>query len=390
MPNSRRSLLVAAAALAGGAGCLGERSNVRYPDTDAAPAPESPGRQRDRRAVVDSTPGDGTGPDARTGQPAAATVPHPELATGVRLVYDEIRWFARDYWGAVETYQAALRSAAGVVEDVHDRMDPGLTGSSLATLRQSGDRAIQVARGHLGAHFAVDTQLADNVQYHLGVVEKFTRRGDHDRVGEELVRLRSRYEGMASEPYRERAMSRDPVQNRLYTRLRGDQEPPVAFGFRYPAGGYAARSYAGEVQQVVGRPVTGDDRAVFEDCMAALASSDRVDALYVRPYVYEAGGGDDDPTVPRRWGNLRSEPVYVQRFADASAAGAAVESLLGDRLTPEGRYRLGADDWRRVYWRHGGDVVYGFLVQAGEFVLATAPSEVAWEERVEFVREPER
>ncbi|MFC7173410.1 hypothetical protein ACFQL0_08645 [Haloplanus litoreus] len=82
--------------------------------------------------------------------------------------------------------------------------------------------------------------------------------------------------------------------------------------------------------------------------------------------------------------------LFVQRYTDVSAATAAVRTLFDTAVGREGDFSFGRDRWHRVYYEADGDVTYAFLIQAGPFVLVAAPSEVAWEERVDWTEPLDR
>lgn len=401
MRVTRRRLLAATGALAGTAGCLSGGSNVRYPEsTSSTPAGSgntadggptgSAGATGDERPVRDET-GTPAGEDAG---PAGRAVPNPELATGTRRIYREVAWFSRLYEHAIDTFVRATRRAASTVASVRASMSPGLTEEGLARLRAAARETQATTDRWLGDHFAVDGQLADRVDYHLSVVEKFRARNDHDRVAEELTRLEEFYRGLGHDPYVRASMPSHPVQNRLFHWLRGGRGREAAFALRYPAGRFAAYAYGGPQRDLLADPVAGRTRRYLDGVFAPFAVEASTDRLYVVAYALEeveddGDGADEDeafPPVPTRISRRPSQPILVERFPDASTAGETLGRLLGDDgpLTEESRYAFGRDEWRRVYWRYDGDVTYALLVQAGEFLVATAPSEVAWEERVDW------
>jgi hypothetical protein len=393
MTPTRRRLLAAVGALAGTAGCLGG-DGVRYPEVDDAAssggpgtdAPATPGEQPVR---AETQAGTGTADDA-----ADRATLRPALAGRAARIFDEVRWFARLYDGAVERLFETTRRAARTVEAVRDDMDPGLDDAGLAEIRAVRADTRATVERWLGAHFLVDEQIRDNVDYHLSVVEKFRRRGDHDRVAEELTRLARFYRGVGSSRYVEDAMSRHPIQNRLFDWLQGDAPRDVAFAIRSPTERLSAFVYGGPKRQGLGDPVAGDRRRRVESAFGPLAVDTATATLYVLAYAFDdpddgddGDDGDDElPPVPGDLLSRPSQPVFCQRFADADAAAAALSGLLDGPATAEGTYRFGRDEWRRVYWRVAGDVTYGFVLRAGAFVFATAPSQVAWEERVDWRR----
>jgi hypothetical protein len=263
----------------------------------------------------------------------------------------------------------------------------------MARLVEAADRARATTDRWLGEHFAVDGQLSDRIDYHHAVVRKFRRRGDHDRVAEELARLERFYRGLGRDSYVREAMPRNPIQNRLFDWLR-DGSRESLFALRYPAGGLATYAYGGPRRDALPKPIAGRQRRYVERVFAPLRVPAATDHLYVVAYALRTLDEDDEDdedderfaTVPRDPARRPSQPVLIERFPDAATAGRALDGLLAadGPLTAERRYSLGRDDWRRVYWQYDGDVTYAIVLQAGEFLLATAPSETAWEERVDW------
>jgi hypothetical protein len=410
MTRTRRSLL--AAILAGTAGCLGGGSNVRYPatgtDGDGAGAGAGPtGTPPSDGDGAVETPGEVTpeyepveAVESSAAEQAAAprTVPNPRLAAATRRVYREVRWFAGQYDPAIANFRRATRRAGKAVAEAEAAMERTgggygpLTDRALASIRGEIAAARRETDRWLGDQFVTDEHLADETAYHLRTVARFKRRGDHDRVAEQLRNLSRFLYGVSRDAFVQSVMPAHPIQNRLVGWLRGGPDRTTAFAVRYPAGNFATRVYSGRRVDVVGRPVAGDRRRTFESEFAAARSPDATDALYLRSYlpdpgeVTPTGRGDRVQEVPRRWTGLPNQPILCQRFPDVRAAAAARESLVAGSgpVTVDGRYPFGGVDWKRVYWTYDGDVTYAFLAQAGEFLLSFAPSRTAWEERVDW------
>ncbi|WP_435096964.1 hypothetical protein [Halorubrum sp. N11] len=163
-------------------------------------------------------------------------------------------------------------------------------------------------------------------------------------------------------------------------------------------------------------------------------SEDRTEELFVA-FATRPDAGNRPSRTFEGWAHeLDGIPLYVQRYPDAATASDRLEEALtaastegrapidpdataagsdfsGDATTNEsGSDGGGGDDdedqapayqgptrWRRLYHheaegeRYGFDehagVQYGYVVQAGEFVLATGFSGDAWEERVGWQRQ---
>lgn len=404
MTRTRRSLL--AALLAGATGCLGSTSNVRYPETEATATSRGGGSGGgDSVATPEATtptfqPAAAVESEATTQAAADRTVPNPRLAAATRRIDREIRWFAGQYEPALNNYRRRVRAAAGVVESVEAEMarEDGtygpLTDDRLARIRGDIAEALEVTERWLGDQFVTDDHLRDETDYHLSTTERFKRRGDHDRVAEQLRNLAHFLYGVTREAYVQSVMPRHPIQNRLIGWLRGGPDRYTAFTVRYPAGGFATRVYSGKQVAVIGRPIVGDRRTTFESEFSGARSDDAVDAIYLVSYLpdYETPTarprrrGDPVQEVPIRWDGLARQPILLQRFSDLRSATSAWETLVSPSgsLTVDGRYPFGGVDWRRVYWQYAGDVTYAYMTQAGEYLIAFAPSRTAWEERVDW------
>jgi hypothetical protein len=390
MARTRRSLLTAGVAGLAGvatAGCLGG-SPVRYPATETAdgrsnPAPERPVRDGTATAAGTET---ATQADAEVG--VDPTRENPELAAATRRICAEIRWFGTRYADALDAYRSALRDAARATARVREGMAPSLSADGLRRVEAVATTAREVSARRLGDHFGVDELVADEVSYHLEVIRRFARRDDHDRVAEELTRLENFYRGAITAPFVRRAMPDDPVQNRLLRWLGGGEGIPVVFAVRHPASRFAAYAYPGERRTLLGDPVGPAERRRYDRRFGPLARGDRRDVYYLVPTLLPDvdDNTDDDArlSIPEELGDQPSLPLYVQRFPDAETAANAETALLNGPVAAEGRYSFGRDLWRRVYYRVGDDVLYAYLVRAGEFLVATAPSETAWEERVDW------
>jgi hypothetical protein len=388
MGLTRRDALAVGAALFGGstAGCLsGERSSVRYPDTETPDAAvKTPPSDV---ALVRANGSDDRETAAADDGKAPTFTPNPDLARETGRVFEELHWFATRHEAAVDAYLKAIRTAARRVDGV--RREDGFDADASSRLDGITGDALETARDALGDHFAVDELVAENVTYHRGVVEKFRRRGDYDRVDEELARLSAFFRSVGSDVYAERYLSAHPVQNRLFRWLQLTEERPMLFELFYSVGSFAAYAYAGEQRRFVRDPVPKAKRREYDTLFDPAGAPDRrTDYAYVvaRPLPFEKSTPPPPPMPPADPSTLPAVPVFLQRFRDAATASETRRALFDGPLTQEGTYPLGPREWRRVYYRVDGDVVYAYLLQAGAHLLATAPSEIAWEERVDWRR----
>lgn len=405
MELSRRALLGAGTGVALG-GCLSAgRSNVDYPETETRTAAGT-ARAPDGEPLADDAEPSATDDEVEQAEPS---VPNRRLAAEVERVYGEIEWFATEYDAAIDTYQRTLGSAMATVQRVRDSSE--FDASSLGLVRTATDRAVETAEAELGGHFGIPDQMRDRIDDHVSTIERFGRRGDLDRVDEELTRLDDYLRGIRSDLFVRRVLSDRQIDSTLYRTLHddtadagdggddeddGDDPPPGLFEIRHSAE-YAGYAYAGpryidrdpfgadpDADANEGRELLATQRTAFE---AVEEATGRTGFAHVVSYAVP-----DDPAQPTDLEPLDYDrtSVFVQRYTDASAAGAAVDTLLETSVSREGAYSFGRDRWDRIYYAADGDVTYAFLIQAGRFVLVAVPSEVAWEERVDWTEPLDR
>ncbi|MFB6108999.1 MAG: hypothetical protein ABEJ82_09225 [Haloplanus sp.] len=401
MDLTRRTLL--GVGLAGLGGCVSTGSNVAYPRTETetrtgtgTPAESTAALVNDERTASDEqTPEGGSEP----------SVPNRALGSETARVYDQIEWFATEYDAAIDRYRRAVARAMATVQRVRDAA--AFDAGALSTVADATDHAVSVADDELGGHFSIAEHMRDEVDTHLRTTRRFASRGDLDRVDEELDRLHDYLRGIRSDLFVNRVLSDRQIDARLYRDLHDgtldpedrdedtDEQkdaPPGLFEL-YHSAGYRAYAYAGpryierdpfdNVDREMNEPVRGSEllatqRMLFD---APSEPSGRTGFAYVVSYAVPRA--DDQPTDLEPT-DYPSTSLFVQRYSSVERATAAVGSLVDSSVAVEGWYSFGRDRWRRVYYRSGGDVVYAFLIQAGQHVLVAAPSEVAWEERVDW------
>lgn len=392
MKPTRRRLLAATALPIGLAGCL-RVDGVEYPDeTDDAAEPPADGED---------------GADDAAEPP----VPNPDLADATRRVVDDAVWFASAYENAIETYRDATSDVVAAVEAVRGRVreptDP--TTAMARRLESVGYDAGERAAAALEPHFYPERLLRERTDGHVPALVRSARRNDADRFIEELDRMRASFKGIQTPLYVGRTFSRDPIHNRLLGRLAPGASGSVLVEISVPE----RRGFA----TVAHEPYDGDgfgprftEGTVTEDAF----TETRRRALRERlgPVVRPAGRSEEllasfsarpDP-VGRRAnafdgppGDLDGTAVHVQAYDDAEAASDRLTAVL-DAGSTEGTASIrpggGGREWHRYYHRAAGSdrtgldefagVQYGYVVQAGEFVLATGFSGDAWEERVRW------
>jgi len=392
MELTRRALLGTAAAL-GLTGCLGaDDSNVAYPET-GTPAP-TPTDAAFADAASASAAVDETEPVRRT----EPTVPNRRLASEVARVYGEIEWFATSYDDAIHTYQRTLGNAMATVERVRDAAD--FDANSLGLVRRATDRAVATAEAELGGHFGIPGQMREEVDRHVATTRRFADRGDLDRVDEELERLHDYLGGIRSDLFVRRVLSDRQIDATLYRSLHDgtvdddddddDEAAPGLFEVHHSTG-YSGYAYAGPryIERDPFDDAPGDDENAGRELLARQRlrfeapseTAGRTGFAYLVSYAVP--DEDDQPSTLAPL-DYPYTSLFVQHYDGVDAAADAVETLLGTAVSQEGSYSFGRDRWRRVYYRADGDVTYAYLIQAGPFVLVAAPSEVAWEERVDW------
>ncbi|AXG06643.1 hypothetical protein DU500_09480 [Haloplanus rubicundus] len=390
MELTRRALLGTATAL-GLTGCLGSGdSNVAYPETG------TPTRTPTDAALADADPEPSAVDEEETVQQTEPSVPNRRLATEVGRVYGEIEWFATDYDDSIHAYRRTLGNAMATVERVRDAAE--FDANSLGLVRRATDRAVATAEAELGGHFGIPGQMREEIDRHVATIRRFADRGDLDRVDEELERLHDYLGGIRSDLFVRRVLSDRQIDAALYRHLHDDTDDdddddeadPGLFEVHHSTG-YSGYAYAGPryVERDPFDDAPGDDDNAGRELLARQRlqfeppseATGRTGFAYVVSYAVP-----DEDEQPSNLAPLDYPytSLFVQHYDGVAAATDAVETLLETAVSQEGWYSFGRDRWRQVYYRADGDVTYAYLIQAGPFVLVAAPSEVAWEERVDW------
>lgn len=377
MRLTRREL--AAAGLALGGGCLSGGSNVRYPGEAAA----------EGEPLVE-----GGGSTAAETDGTARAPPNPELAPVTRGIYAETRWFATQYEDAVRAFRDAAGKALATVQRVRDQ--GGINENTLAVVDRAVDRVLSVVEARVEPHFNVSGYIEAETGRHITVARTFAGRGDIDRAQEELGRLAAFLENLTRPTFANRNLSRNPVRNRLLSFLRvrersgDDERPGELFEVWDERSGFTTYAYGGPSR--VRERQSNDDVGAFDEADRSLygsrfgpaLSADREGAVYVLARRLPERSNQPDPIRPERY---PPNAVVVQRFADTAAASEARRALVEDGpVSVEGTARLGRTEMDRVYYRMLGDVLYAFAFQTAEFLVVVAPTEVAWNERIDWAR----
>ncbi|MDV7349024.1 hypothetical protein R3751_04425 [Halorubrum distributum] len=436
MERTRRTLLGVGAAIVGTAGCLGVEG-VEYPDAPAGADAPGDGNDPDGDPPEDGPPDDP--PEQTDGDPSAANA---ALADATRAVVDDAVWFATEHPDAVATYRDAVADAASTVRSVRATVDAEaeITSEQVDAVAAAGETAADHAAEALEPHFSPGPRIRARVDRHVEVLREFAPRGDVDRALEELDRMRTGLASIGTATYVEEAFSRNPIHNRLFRRLLAPLPPDDPERGRVTGGtlvelAVASRDFSTFAHRPYDRDGVDRDRIprIYGDAFGSERrrelrarlgpipqSEDRTEELFV-------AFADRPPLGNRRrdafegWAReLDGVPVHVQRYPDAETAEARLSTALDEGAT-EGRAPIdpeatlagsdfsgnasaggnasetdgesadGPSAWHRFYHReaegerygfdeHAG-VQYGYVVRAGEFLLATGFSGDAWEER---------
>lgn len=378
MRLTRREL--GAAGLALGAGCLSGGSNVSYPGEAAA----------EGEPLVD-----GSGATAAATDGAARATPNPGLAPVTRGIYTEARWFATEYEPTVRAFRSAAEKALATVQRVREQGD--LNENTLAVVERAVDRVLSVVESRVEPHFNVTGYIRGETDRHLEVTRTFAGRGDIDRAQEELGRLASFLENLTRSTFANRNMSRNPVRNRLLSFLRvreegdADETPGELFEVWDERSGFTTYAYGGPSRIRERQPNDEDvgafderDRSLYGSRFAPALAADREGAVYVLARQLPERPDQPDPIRPGRYA---PNALVVQRFADTETATEARRALVEDGpVSVEGTTRLGRTEVDRVFYRAMGDVLYAYLLRTAELLVVVAPTEVAWNERIDWAR----
>ncbi|AZH25052.1 hypothetical protein [Haloplanus aerogenes] len=398
MDLTRRTLLATGTVL-GLTGCLSSGdSNVSYPETATRTPPPTETPADAAMAEAESEP---AAVDEEEVQQTEPSVPNRQLATEVGRVYGEIEWFATSYDDAIDTHQRVLGNAMAAVTRVRDAAE--FDANSLGLVRGATDRAVRTAEAELGGHFGIPEQMREQIDHHLATTRRFANRGDLDRVDEELERLHDYLAGIRSDLFVRRVLSDRQVDATLYRNLHDgtadsddsdddddDEAAPGLFEC-YHSTGYAGYAYAGPryIEREPFGDAPGDDINEGQELLARQRlhfdavgeSTGRNGFAYVVSYAVPEA--DEQPTDLNPL-DYPHTSLFVQHYDGVQAATDAAETLFDTSVSREGTYSFGRDEWHQVYYHADGDVSYAYLIQAGPYVVVAAPSEVAWEERVDW------
>ena len=441
MERTRRALLGVGAALVGTAGCLGVEG-VEYPDAPAGA--DAPGEGGDPGADPPEDGPSDDPPEQTDGDPPAANAALADATRAV--VDDAVWFATEypdavaTYRDAIADAVSTVRSVRATVDE-----EAEITAAQVDEVAAAGETAAARAAEALEPHFSPGPRIRARVERHVETLREFAPRGDVDRALEELDRMRTGLASIGTSIYVEEEFSRNPIHNRLFRRLLAPLPPDDPERGRVTTGtlvelAVASRGFSTFAHRPYDRDGIDRDRVprIYGDAFgperrrelrARLGPipqpEDRVEELFVA-FADRPSLGNRRREAFEGWAReLDGVPVHVQRYPDAETAESRLSTVLDEGST-EGRAPIdpeatlagsdfsgnssdggngseadggatpetdaGPTAWHRFYHReaegerygfdeHAG-VQYGYLVRAGEFLLATGFSGDAWEERV--------
>lgn len=388
MQRTRRNLLAVGAVAAGFSGCLSVEG-VQYPDE--IPDEGQPDESDDPTQPVDDE----------------SSVPHPEIADATRGVISDTVWFAASYRRAIDTYREAtgkiITAVASIREQIRDPSDP--TTEMVTRLETVGSDAAEQAAAALEPHFYPRRLIQSRLDSHLPALVRSAQRNDADRFVEELDRMSRTFSQIRTPLYISGTFSRDPIHNRLLDRLVPEDAAEVLVELAVPSYRFttlAHRPYDDEdlfPPEFTEDPLVRSRRDELRKRLGPVVQpSDRVHEVFYTFAPRPAATEQASDAFSGSPGELAVVPVYVQQYSSAESAHESLLSILDagktddkEPLLPDTEAASDAARWYRYYHQEARSdrtdldsfpgVQYGYLLQAGEFLLATGFSGDAWEER---------
>lgn len=320
------------------------------------------------------------------------------LAERTGNVVAEIEWFIEEYPEAMDRLQSAMRRVEQRSRDLSEATE--ITLGKVRQLETNVESGVAEVEAAVAPHFGIHNLIRKRTQTHTGTALRFVRRGDTDRVREELRRLADYAEGFTSDIFVEDSLPRHPINNVLVRMLRrGEYQPsqPFLFQVRHVESGFTA--YAYETHPDSPGPYTLGGSAVSDRATDSVLRTyaplrvgrSRQDELLVAFTEGDAAQrrvfGSSSPQVGT------NQTIHIQQYRSKRAAENAATLAFArvglDQFRDEPT-EVGDSTWERVYYRAGGDVQYVYFTRAGRHLLATGAGRTAWEERVDWDRVHDR
>lgn len=337
MQQTRRQLIAFGAA-AGLAGCLSVEG-VEYPDADPDPAePDIDSDDEERDESDEETVDDPVAIDNET------------LATATRRVVDDAAWFATEYPAAVQTYRSAIRDLVSEIDAVRTAVesDGAATDGMVDRLDDASQTAANRAAAALEPYFRVHSRIISRAERHIEGLHRFAPRDDVDRFLEELGRMRREFAAVGTATYVREAFSRDPIHNRLLSRLLSplpdDSEQRHAIrSTAFVEVAVASRGFStfahepydheahdrSRIPRIFGDAYETDRREELRARLGPIPRpEDRTEELFIA-FSTRPPAGDRPSETFEGWAyELTGTPVYVQRYVDTETASDRFESIL--------------------------------------------------------------
>ncbi|PSP82228.1 hypothetical protein BRC83_10150 [Halobacteriales archaeon QS_1_68_17] len=420
----------ATASLAGLTGCAGLLGSDD--GGDSTPAPTTQGQQ----STDTATPIPETGTPSETATPGG---PNPELAAATGDVLSEIRWFATSYSNTIVQYRAHIRKALDTAE--HLSRQTGISEAQVERLSSVIGELTTYIDERLDPHFKefsgeYATQGPDiivrELNSRLSTIEQFANTGDVSRVDEELASLRTYLNGLENPDTVNTLFSDSPIHDPLLRYITGTDNSPGEFAaivlYRNNKNQTDPNEYYIRYVQTRNNNWNPDPlpfgseyerKAYYQDMQTIFSgvstSSGRQDRAFVAAHT-----NNDAP----------ARLISIQEFEDPPGAANALETIIEGPVDTDDEEELGSHTWQRVFYfselntldPHSGyliyesdsdsivyndqgepvrsddsvigdpesyeftrdikgDVVYAYLIQAGSYLVAMAPSLTIWNER---------
>jgi hypothetical protein len=437
MQRTRRSLLGVGAALVGTAGCLGVQG-VEYPD--AAADADAPGDGDDPAGddPPDETPDTDADPPVTNAALAAATREVVDDAVWFATEYPDAVATYRD---AIAEAVATVRSVRETVDD-EAAVTAAQVDAVAAAIRAAVDRASEALEPHFSPGPRIRSRVERHVETlrtfaPRGDVDRALE--ELDRIRTKLASIGTALYVEAEfsrNPIHNRLFRRLlaplPTDDRERGRVTNGTLVELAVASRNFAT-FAHRPYDRDtidrdrIPRIYGDAFSPERRRELRARLGPIPQpADRVEEVFVA-FAERPPAGNRPSETFRGWAReLDGVPAYVQRYPDAETAEARLSTAL-DGGSTDGRASIdpeatlagsdfsgnasddgnastdgnasdadvethpGPTPWHRFYHReaegerygfdeHAG-VQYGYVVRAGEFLLAAGFSGDAWEER---------
>lgn len=369
---------------------------------------------------------------------------YPELTAQTELVVENVVWLATERDRVMTRLRSLANRPVGVARELREASS--VTQSDITRLEDATTAVAEFVRQNVQPYFPVNEAVANGNNVHLQQVKLAAERGDPRALDGALERLRTFYTNYTKRSYFDTRFPNDVVHERLYDRMTRDDDNSLAFGLFHPSG-YVAVCHADKKPDKINENGVPQHEHTWNDTHVVAAHvhehadlhpvrnhrNEPVDRLV---YAYNRSTGafdiltDDAPDQQRmdeyvvarsdifapvrltdrhrdeafltvsRTDTVDKEDlgrnfgdntvVHLQRFESAEATTRAVEDLLAADVFQQGTARVRENDdddareWRRVYYTREDASLYAYMLDLGQVLVTTAPSETEWGNRVDW------